>query len=246
MTLKKKSPIMSDVNVYVYQANNCPKLNKIYVKGHTQVLIDYGVKMVTSRKPTWINHNKTHCIVAIDSDNEMVGGIRIQIADWIKPLPMEVAISPLDEGIHDLVRKQKDIGVGELCGLWNSKKVAGKGLSYALTRAAVAYVEELSFEILMGICAEYSLGMFQSVGFEVDKSLGNNGEFPYPTEKYITQVVGILNAKKLKSASPEEKKLILELRKNLDISREEHGKSGSLKLKYNLKNECSDHILDII
>lgn len=233
---------MSDVDVYVYQANKCPKLNKEFVKGHTQVLIDYGVKMVTSRKPTWIDHDKTTCIIAIDDDNEMVGGIRIQVADWIRPLPMEVAISPLDKGIHELVKKHKDIGVGELCGLWNSKKVAGKGLSYALTRAAVAYVEELNFEILMGICAEYSLNMFQSVGFEVDKSLGENGEFPYPTKKYITQVVGILNAKKLITATPEEKKLILELRNNLDIFRKEYGKKGYLNLKYNLKEECSDNI----
>lgn len=226
---------MGIYKVETYRAIDRPDLNKIFIREHANVLKDYGVTMITSFKQSWLKNPYVHCIVAYDQRGAMIGGIRVQVKDWVKyPLPMEIAIAKLDEGIYDLVKRYQDQGVGELCGLWNSKSVQGVGISFILTRAAVSIVNQLKFDILMGICAEYSLPMFKSVGFEVDRSLSNNGEFPYPTDKYITRVVGILKSSTLETAVDYDRKKILELRKKPIQIREEEGKKGKFKVNYNL------------
>jgi hypothetical protein len=221
--------------VETYRAIDKPGLNKIFIREHANVLKDYGVTMITSFKHSWLENPYVHCIVAYDEAGIMVGGIRVQIKDWTKyPLPMEDAIAKLDEGIFDLVKKYKAEGVGELCGLWNAKSVQGVGISYVLTRAAVSIINQLKFDILMGICAEYSLPMFKSVGFEIDTSLSNNGEFPYPTDKYITRVVGILKSSTLETAAEYDRAKIFGLRKKPVQIRGEEGKKGKFKVDYNL------------
>jgi hypothetical protein len=220
--------------IRVYKAIDEEDTCKTYIEGHVKVLQDYGVTMITSYKPTWQLNPQVYCIIATDENNEMVGGIRLQIADGITPLPLEDAITKLDSGIHDLVKKHMPGGVGELCGLWNSKSVAGVGLSFVLTRAAISVINQLKFATLMGICAEYSLQMFLDVGFQIDTSLGKNGEFPYPTEKYITRVVGILNAESLVAAKDYDKERMIGLRKNPIQTREETGKKGDFLVSYDL------------
>ncbi|MEX2484039.1 MAG: hypothetical protein WED10_05760 [Brumimicrobium sp.] len=225
---------MNKFKVRTYRAIDEPSLNEDYIQQHANVLKDYGVSMITSFKQAWMNNPNVQCIVAYNEDDVMVGGIRIQISDWKNPLPMEIAIAKLDERIFDLVKKYKEEGVGELCGLWNSKSVQGIGISYILTRAAVSIVNQLDFNILMGICAEYSLKMFKDVGFEIDTSLSNNGEFPYPTKEYITRVVGILKSTTLEHAAPYDREKILNLRKEPQQNRVEHGKKGEFMINYDL------------
>lgn len=222
--------------VRVYRAVDEPISCEEYIEDHIKVLKDYGVPMVTSGRPSWQYNPNVYCIVAyLEDNNKMVGGIRLQIADGIMPLPVEDAISSMDKGIHDMVNKYFDEGVGELCGLWNSKEIAGIGISFILTRTAISVVNQLGFKTLMGICAEYSLKMFTDVGFVIDNSLGNNGEFPYPTNEYITRVLGIMNAYTLETAQPYDKERMLGLRNNLIQQREETGKKGTFIVNYNLK-----------
>ncbi|HRN40799.1 MAG TPA: hypothetical protein PK649_01845 [Vicingus sp.] len=221
--------------VTAFKAIDNPTLCDEYIEGHITVLKEYGVPMVTSGKPIWNTNPNVYCVIAQRSDNgKMIGGIRLQIADGITPLPVEEAISPLDKGIHEMVKEYFDEGVGELCGLWNSKEVAGVGISFILVRAAISIVNQLQFKTLMGICAEYSLQMFTNVGFVIDKSLGENGEFPYPTDEYITRVLGIMNAYTLETAYSYDKERMLGLRKNVVQQREETGKKGVFSVDYNL------------
>ncbi len=221
--------------VTTFKAIDNPILCDQYIEGHITVLKEYGVPMVTSGKPIWNTNPNVYCIVAKRIDNnKMIGGIRLQIADGITPLPVEEAISPLDKGIHEMVKKYFDEGVGELCGLWNSKEVAGVGISFVLVRAAISIVNQLQFKTLMGICAEYSLQMFTNVGFVIDRSLGENGEFPYPTDEYITRVLGIMNAYTLETAYPYDKERMLGLRTKLIQQREEVGKKGVFNVHYDL------------
>lgn len=220
--------------ISAYRAVDDQALNKKFIEGHAQVLKDYGVTMITSNKPNWLDNDHVYCVVAYDEAGEMVGGVRLHIADWIHPLPLENALSELDPNIHKLVESFKEEGVGELCGLWNAKKVAGVGISLVLMRASIAIIDQLNFKIGMGICAEYSLPLFQQVGFEVDTSLKNNGEFPYPTDKYITRVIGILNAGELGRAQEYDREQILLLRNSPQITKTEEGKKGSFTVDYDL------------
>lgn len=220
--------------IIAYRAIDHNDLNQKFIEGHARVLIDYGVTNITSYKHSWTDNPSVYCVIAIDETEEVVGGVRFHIADGKSYLPLEVALKDLDIKIHAFVKALGFNKTGELCGLWNAKKVAGMGISLLLTQAGISISNQIDVEFLLGICADYTLPLFQSVGFEVDYSMGNKGEFPYPTEKYITRVIGILNAKSLNKASNENKEKILYLRKNPIIEIKEQGKKSIFLVQYQL------------
>lgn len=222
------------LTILAYRAIDNNELNKRFIEGHKRVLTDYGVTNITSYKHSWTENPSVYCVVAIDDENEMVGGVRFHVADGKTYLPLEVALTNLDPRIHAFVERLGIHSTGELCGLWNAKKVAGMGVSLLLTQAGISISNQINVEMLLGICADYTLPLFQSVGFQVDYSLGNKGEFPYPTEKYITRVIGILNAKSLSTASKENKQKIMFLRENPKIEVDEKGKNTIFRVKYQL------------
>jgi hypothetical protein len=224
------------IRLRAFKAIDEPETCQKYVAGHTVVLKDYGVSNVTSRTPVWINN--PHVVVVVAENVEtlnIVGGIRVQIADGELPLPIETAIGHMDTKVLDIVSYYRENGgVGELCGLWNSKEVAGHGISMILTRASIAIINQLRFRTLMGICADYTLPMFTQVGFVVDRSMGENGEFAYPNPNYITRVLGILNAETLETAYPYDKERMLTLREDFMQTRMEEGPKGEYQVQYQL------------
>lgn len=221
--------------IRAYRAIDEPITCNDYILGHVQVLKDYGIENITSNNNTWINNPNMYCFIATDTEGELVGGIRIQVADGKNPLPVETAIEKIDIRIRYTIKKYAiDGGVGELCGLWNSKKVKGIGLSVILIRAAISAINQLKFNTLTGICAEYSLNMFQNVGFVVDTKLGDEGVFIYPNENYIARVVGILNGNTLQTALDYDKEKMLSLRKKPLQKRIEKGPKGEFTVDYNV------------
>jgi hypothetical protein len=223
--------------MFSFRAVDEPKLCSEYIDGHIKVLTDYGVKNITSNNDTWINNPNIYCIgLRNDDTNELLGGIRIQLADGIYPLPVEDAIGYMEPKIYNLIENYAlNGGIGELSGLWVDNRLKGIGMGPYLVRASIASSEQLNFKTITGICAKYSFKMFRNVGFVIDKSLGDGGGFPYPNDEYITHVVGILNAVTLEYAFPYDKEIMFSLRGSSIQNRIECDKGIDVKISYNLK-----------
>jgi hypothetical protein len=225
---------MELIKFRAFKATNDPNTCQRFLKGHVSVLEDYGITNITTNNNQWMEMDCVYGVVAEDESGEMVGGIRIQLADGINQLPVEKAVGYMDPTLHTLVSQYIPEGVGELCALWNAKKVAGIGISMLLTRAGISIVNQLKCKTLMGICAGYTLKMFNKVGFVVDNNLGSGGEFVYPNENYIAWVLGILNAKELETAEEYDKERMLSLRYNPVQLFTEQSKGGDVQVEYNL------------
>jgi hypothetical protein len=208
---------------------------KEYIEGHRKVLKDFGIESISSNNIEWFFDPNVYCYLAYNPNNEMIGGIRIQVADGINSLPVEKAIGKIDPKIHDFINSYiNNGGIGELCGLWISNNVRGMGISNILIRSAISTINQLNFVTLTGICAGYSLNMFKSVGFVVNKELGFDGDFQYPNENYVANVVGILNGIELNSASAIERARIFLLRSNPVSTQIELCPKGELNITYDL------------
>lgn len=218
-----------------FRAIDEPELCQEYAEGHVRVLKDYGITNITSNNTEWAKLDCVYCIVVYNEQGDMVGGIRMQKADGIHQLPVEKAIGYKDPNIYDIIASYVDVGVGELCALWNAKSVAGRGLSLLLTRAGISICSQVSISIMVGICADYTLKMFRKVGFVVDDSLGDAGEFVYPNENYIARVLGILNARNLETAEEEDRLRMLDLRDQPVQEFEEYKEKTPIKIYYELK-----------
>jgi hypothetical protein len=208
-----------------------------YKEAHQNVLKEYGITNVTSNREDWIADPNIYCVVAeLFPGMEIVGGVRIQVSVPEILLPVERAIGRMDQRIFDVVAEfRKNGGVGELCALWNSKQIAGLGISLLLIRAAISISDKLKIKTLMCICADYTIQMFQQVGFKINDSLGLNGSFPYPNQTYVARVLGILNPKTLETAEPYDKERIESLRSDPLQTFNEKGTSGNINIQYMLK-----------
>jgi hypothetical protein len=219
-----------------FRAIDEPRLCEQFIEGHANVLKDYGVTKVTSSNNEW-KYNPYVYVVTVheDSTGEVVSGLRIHISHSDFPLPLEGAISQVDPGIFDLIARYREMGTGEIGGLWNSRSVSGYGIgALYLSRASLVIAEQLKIPTLFALCAEYTLKPTLQKGFEIEEQVGNKGTFFYPKLDLIATLAVLKDVKNLPLAIEEERTYVLGLRDNLISKRVEVSPKGPIELNYNL------------
>lgn len=225
------------LQIKAFRAIDHPDLCESYITGHRRVLEAVGVTKVTSANTEWVEDPLTWVVSVFSTDdNRVVGGARIQKAGGSLRLPIEDAIGDMDARIYDMVQAHVAEGTGELCGLWNSREVAGLGIgSMFLTRAGVSILNQLNMKSLFGLAASYTLKMAMNAGYEIVHELGQDGTFYYPKENLIATALLIPDIDKLGGADPGERDLILQLRDNPVQSRLDIGRQGEIWIDYQLR-----------
>lgn len=208
-----------------------------YVEGHSKVLRIFGITMITSARLHWMEDPDTYMILVESENGEKIfGGARLQVSTGNFQLPIEDALSKFDPNIHKFVRESRVGGTGELCGLWNSREVAGLGIgSIYLGRVGVALAVQLGLQTLYALCAPATVGNCLRVGFLIDERLGNEGTFYYPKEGLVATSVLLHDVQVLSTALPDEKDKIFELRKDPNLKKTELSpKQQEIELDYQL------------
>lgn len=225
-----------ELNIRSIRAIDDPQKRDEYHIGLEQVLLYYGVTRVTSQTRDWFNDPDTWLIVVESrEDGQILGGARMQMAGIDLPLPMEKAIGFKDPRVYDVVNEYRETGVGEFCGLWNSRKVAGMGLgSMYLGKACISIAPKIGMKTVLGLCAPSTKMNSFKLGFRVDTRLGIDGEFNYPKENLVATALVIDDPVNLPDASEEDRKQIMELRENPNKITLETTPRGDLKLHYYL------------
>lgn len=229
-----------ELKIRIYKATDNLLACERFAKGHEDVLLNYGIKKVTSSSKSWFNDPDVFIVMVESvSGNELFGGARLHIKNSDYHLPIEDAISALDKNIHKLINNNLAFKTGELCGLWNTKSISGNGLSAMLVRTGVAkagifIAEKYNMKSLYTLSAPWTIGMVKKMGFTVEESVGNKGEFAYPKPDLIATVLVLNDIHTLKNAIPEEKKDIFNLRENPVQRRVENGPKGTIEVEYDL------------
>lgn len=199
------------------------------------MLADYGITNITTNNAAWIDNPFIYVVIVQTMDGaEILGGVRVHIADGKVPLPLEAAIGKMDARVFNLIKSYIDDGTGELCALWNAKKVAGYGLSLLLIRAGISIVTQVKLNSLFTICADYTMPMVKRVGFIIEDTVGSDGGFVYPNENYVARVLRKMNALSLDTADEYDRERILNLRNNPSQVLSETGPKGEMTVHYQL------------
>ncbi len=219
------------INVRAFFAPDDPEACMRFYEGHSKLLqIYFGIHKITSGNVDWINHRNTVVVIVEDeTGTKTYGGARVQIADGVLPLPIEMAVGKYDPKVHtDVVP-----GSAEICGLWNSKEVAGMGIgSLILSRVCVALTSQLPVGNVHVLCAPVTVRGAKRVGAVIDTSLGNEGVFYYPKDDLVATAMIIRDNHELASADPSEQALIRDLRANPNQIRTETGPKGTFEVNY--------------
>jgi hypothetical protein len=191
-----------EFNIKIFKPISNQALSLRYAEGHRKVLADFGIENVTTNNDVWISNEFTLGIVATSVlDNSVQGGVRLHFRNPYVPLPLSQALGYLEPNLNSWLLSHPESTLAEICGLWNSKKVFGRGLSFFLTRSAVACARIHGVGRIVGLAAPYTREMSESVGFQIASELGSNGLFTYPNERHTASVMEIQDPKNVRSAS---------------------------------------------
>lgn len=225
------------VRLRAFRALDDPRTCELFIEGHANVLTAIGVKKVTSSKDEWMFNPGAFVLIVESLDgNHVYGGARVHVSGGSQPLPIEQATGKMDSKIFDLVWKYAQQGTGEVCGLWNSREIAGYGVgSIFLTRAAVAISTQIGLQSLFALCAPYTVKMAESVGYKIEASVGNEGTFYYPKLDLIATTMLLPDVKELSMAEELERIAIDKMRNNLDITNVELLRKKEIEIEYRIE-----------
>src|SRR6476660_4955029 len=108
-----------EIRIRAFRAPEEPETCRKFIEGHRRVLSIYGIENITTNTDDWMFRRSIYVIVVETLDgSKLYGGVRIQIADGIHPLPIEEATGKMDPRIYEIVREHAKSGAAELSGLW--------------------------------------------------------------------------------------------------------------------------------
>lgn len=160
-----------------------------FFEGHTKVLTDYGIVNLNTSQPSWMKDENAYVVLAEDPFGEAVGGLRVHKYIGQDSIPLIDALADIDEGIVRAFKSSLPLGTAEVCGLWNSRKIFGRGISSLLCISSVVLVKELGLKDFYCFSAPYTEKMIKTNGCIDFEQVGNKGRFNYPTEKFISIVL---------------------------------------------------------
>ncbi|MFC5625310.1 hypothetical protein [Algoriphagus winogradskyi] len=217
-----------------FRAINDPERCQKFIEGHRQVLESIGVKKVTSANNSWVkNPDVIVVIVESDEDGLIYGGARIHRANADFPLPMVEAIEDLDSSIKDVIEKDIDAGTGEICGMWNSRKITGLGIgAIFMSKACLALTPKLNLTSLYALFAPVTVKLGLEMGYEILTQVGNNGTFYYPKLDLIATAMKMYDSENLPMTTQEHRDSIFKIRDNDTLVIEENYRGREIKLTY--------------
>ena len=225
------------LKIWAFRAVENPDACHRFLEGHRNVLVNHGVKNVVSANPDWMEDDQVWVVLVESPDgSRSYGGARIHKASQNNRLPIQDAVGYLDPAIDEFIDQHRSSGIGEICGLWNSVEVAGMGVgSVYLIRAGLSLAQSAGITGMFALCSPYTYKMASSFGFFPLREIGNNGKFPYPTEKLIATVTFQEDTEAMNGAHSGEKEIILELRNNPLQQKIETARNGlNVEVRYEL------------
>jgi hypothetical protein len=156
------------------------------------VLRWYGIAHITSARQAWWTNRDTFAVLLEDHETgEPVGGVRLQRWGNGETLPLECALEGVDGRASSWVSGFRARGVGELCGLWCSRKLRGLGLGARLTSMGIAMATQARTNTLLGVCDTRNVATNVRLGFRRDLTLATQGTFEYPRPGLVAHVLRI-------------------------------------------------------
>jgi hypothetical protein len=226
-----------EIRIRAFRAVDEPQACEMFIKGHTEVLTSIGVTKVTSSKNEWAENPDAFVIIVESLDGkEVFGGARVHVAGGTEPLPIEQATSLLDPTIHELVWNYAQFGTGEICGLWNSHKLAGYGIGTPLLiRTLIAISSQLGIQSLFALCAPYTVKPVVNCGMVLIDSVGNKGTFYYPKLDLIATAMILKEISTLSRALEEDKDMISKMRERPNNLRIDGLKNKEITIDFELQ-----------
>jgi hypothetical protein len=183
-----------------------------YFTAHRAALEFHRTRGVTSLDPEWFGNPLAHAVLLESLDGgEALAGIRVQLADGGRfALPTELAYR--DAKVHDYVRRRLDAGIGEVCGAWTAPTMAKTTIFQLVACACLSLTTRLGVSQVLASCAAYTVKTATDLGLVIERSLGDEGTFRYPTPDNLAYLVVLRDTATFEHATAAYRETIFDLR----------------------------------
>lgn len=230
------SELMGTYRIEAFQAVEHPEYCTLFHNGHTGVLTELGIKNLNSAQPSWMTDPNVFVLIAVDSDQEVVAGLRIhRYNSEACSLPIIESIKEQDNRIVSAIHQTLPGGTAEACGLWSAKKVFGKGLTPLLCIAAIPVMAELGLTNFFCFAAPYTEKMIKTNGLIEVTEVGESGRLPYPTPEFISVVLKNPDIRTMQFADEFNRRRVFELMKDPVSTFFEDSPRGAIEVHYDLR-----------
>lgn len=175
---------VAQADVRVFRSSGDRGLCEKLVEGHKAVLAAYGIRNLTTFNTDWIGREDVLVIAAIDKEERILGGARMQKITELDDMPLYQAIGSQDSDLAGVLTPYLEEGAWELGGLWNSMELAGMGVEAGfLIQAALAAMPLVDARHMFALTSPVTRRMQAAMGFETQGGVGHDGFFIYPTPR---------------------------------------------------------------
>lgn len=225
---------MDQITIHAFRAVEDRERCVRYLMEHTRVLEDIGVSSVIKPDISWCLDPEVVVVVAEHATLGMVAGIRLHTSTGGRELPMQGALIDLDPNIVEMLAKLKATGVGEVAGLWNAHRFAGRGVPSLLFESVVSIANQLKLGAMVTFVAEYVAPYAGQCGFRMMDELRDGGNYVYPVPSIRTHAMVMSDPLTLSSAPLLNRQRIMGLRMRPSRERMERPKRTVLEVRYAL------------
>lgn len=167
-----------ELSIIIFQPVFAKDLAEKYTQGHSLVLERIGVNTVSS-EIAWMGRESVYALLFM-SGMDVLAGARLELKTD-EPLPVEKSLIQGQFRFHRFWKDFAGNRVGEVCGLWSSPGLNRRGFGARhLVSETVKFAGIIGVEVLMSLCASYTVSMAESVGFRLCPEYTSSEGFPYP------------------------------------------------------------------
>lgn len=232
MTASKYFPIQIIAFRAVDNYNRCID----YIKGHRKVLETHGFTHFLSNEESWMFNPETIVAMVYDPVRGVpLGGARFERRLKDNLLSFERVLMKTEPQLVNHISRRIKGGTGEICGLWNSKEVAGWNTSILLARSVLIAMWDRDINTIFAFNARYTNRIPIRLGFRRLTIIGDNGYVPYPDDRFQAAIWRFEKKNGLKLADPYEREAMKKLIKNPQLTIFEGDLYNNLEVHYDLK-----------
>jgi hypothetical protein len=184
-----------------------------FFTAHRAALEFHRTRGVTSLDPEWFDNPLVHTVLLEPLDSgEALAGIRVHLADDGGRFALPTELAYQDDTVRDYVQRRLEAGIGEVCGAWTAPTMAKTTIFQLMACAGLSLTTRLGVNQILTLCAAYTVKTATDLGLVIERGLGDNGKFRYPTPDDLSYFMVLRDPATFEHATPAYRETILDLR----------------------------------
>jgi hypothetical protein len=161
--------VIETLNISIYKSSNQDAFIR-YNEAYSKIIDEFG-ENYNAFVDNWYMRPNTYCSLVSDSENEVIGGFRLQVHQPNYKLPIQKHSIKYQSSVANFIEKQNHFELCESSGFFVNSKYRKSIISYEIVRSFFVLVLLLNIKTMVGISLDKTLNIFAHFNIAVSKKI---------------------------------------------------------------------------